>query len=317
MERRSYILLGIGLVAAALIASYSAVHRKAIKRDLKLESRAAGDPWASSPWITDSHKAPLAASAASSNSKAFGPRARKLEATGLATSGSEVEQRAPSAGIMDGVAPETGDHALNVKWPPSAPMSRSNVPGRRPRGWGLISTAYAAANCRFTADDNYVHTGSFSALLQYDGADPKLRCFFGQVSLVGAFGGHRVQFSAFLAGRDVVGGAGLIFRADDSEGNIVAYNFTGQPTLKGSQPWSYDTVIVDVPESATRLYYGAWLAPGGGSLWVDTMEFFVVDNSFPVTHPPPARANKSGAPLVHQPPSVPSNLDFEVTDPIP
>jgi hypothetical protein len=53
----------------------------------------------------------------------------------------------------------------------------------------------------------------------------------------------------------------------------------------------------------------------GGSLWVDTVEFHIVDNPFPVTHPSPAQSRKSGA-TAFQPPLVPSNLDFEDTDQI-
>ena len=70
-----------------------------------------------------------------------------------------------------------------------------------------------------------------------------------------------------------------------------------------------------MPTTAARLFYGAWLWPGGGSLWVDTVEFHIVDDSFPVTHPPPAEPRKSGA-AVYQPPPVPSNLGFEDTDPV-
>ena len=315
MPRRSSVVIGTGLVTAAIIAGYLPVHEKTSKHDQRIDAgRGGGDPWTSSPWVAGSQHATSIISEQAANAK---PAPRKpLQSAGAApiTDASRLGETAPSGEGVNAASGESLANALNVKLPPLVAMS-SSVAGKKPRAWGLISTAYAAANCRFSADDIYVHTGQYSALLQYDGSDPKLRCIFGQVSQAGAFGGSRVQFSAFMAGRGVVGGAGLVFRADDAEGNIVAYNFIGQPTFSESRPWGYDVVIVDVPKTAAKLCYGAWLGPGGGSLWVDTVEFHIVDNSFPVTHPPPAQSRKSGAPAF-QPPAVPSNLDFEDTDPV-
>jgi hypothetical protein len=314
MNRRSFIVVATGLIAAALMAGYFIAHGKTTRRNGEVEPRRAGDPWASSPWVARSQHGASVVSTRSANARPAQLKPSQSDTVAPSTAISRVGQATAIGEISDVASAENGNNALNVKWPPLASVSPSAA-GRKPRGWGLFSTAYAAAHCRFSADDSYVHAGQYSALLQYDGADPKLRCFVGQVSQAGAFAGNRVQFSAFMAGRDVVDGAGLIFRADDAEGNIVAYNFTGQGTFKGSQPWGYDVVIVDVPDTAAKLYYGAWLGLGGGSLWVDTVEFHIVDKSFPVTHPPPTQSRKSGAPAF-QPPPVPSNLDFEDTDPI-
>ncbi len=314
MTWRSSIVVGTGLVAAALIASYLAVHEKATKHNQTVEPRRAGDPWASSAWVAGSQQAASGISTPSTNARLTPRKPPQSETIAPVTAISRVGQTTASGGIVDVAGAQPGDNALNVKWPPLVSTS-SSAAGRKPRGWGLNSTVYASAHCHFSADDTYAHTGKYSALLQYDGEDPKLRCFFGQASQAGAFSGNRVQFSAFIAGRDVVGGAGLILRVDDAEGNIVAYNFPAQPTFKGSLPWSYDVVIVDVPDTAAKLFYGAWLGPGGGSLWVDSVEFHIVDNSFPVTHPSPAQLRKSGVADFQAPPA-PSNLDFEDTVPL-
>jgi hypothetical protein len=316
MTARVLLAAGVVLLLAISIAVFSSLHENASKEDHTLAAESPHHPLSASPSIAGPAR-PITQVKAPSVKVAEGSRKPPQSDTGASPLTASRAIRDSAKNDVDKPTESLSeDNALNVKWPPL--VSASSSPAKfKPAGWGVISTAYAAANCLLSADSSYVRTGQYSALLRYDGTDPKLQCLFGQASQAGAFSGNRIQFSAFLAGRDVIGGAGLFFRADDTEGNIVAYSSFGSVAFKGSQPWGYDLIIVDVPATAARIYFGAWLAPGGGSLWVDTTEFNIVDSSFPVTHLPPTQQRKSGAAAGITLPTSPRNLDFEEIFPLP
>src|SRR5271170_3930588 len=69
MTWRSSILIGTGLVAVALIASYLAVHERTTRYGQTVETHRAGDPWASSPWVASSKHAASVISTPSANAR--------------------------------------------------------------------------------------------------------------------------------------------------------------------------------------------------------------------------------------------------------
>lgn len=84
--------------------------------------------------------------------------------------------------------------------------------------------------------------------------------------------GQRVRFSALLRPHDVAAGAGLWFRVDGADGKILAFdNMQSRPVL-GTQNWKRYDVVVDVPESGTRIAYGVLLI-SKGELGIDQIHF--------------------------------------------
>jgi hypothetical protein len=76
-------------------------------------------------------------------------------------------------------------------------------------------------------------------------------------------------------------------------------------------------IVIDVPETAAALFYGA-VFRSGGSLWMDSAEFNVVDKTVPVTGRPISAQNALVNPHLDvaalRP--APENLDFEESVPI-
>jgi hypothetical protein len=196
---------------------------------------------------------------------------------------------------------------------------RANINGAeplyRPRGWKV--TGVQAANCILKSDFNYVQSGTASALLQTIANDTVSSCGFGQASAVGKFRGQRVAFSAYLATQDVTGSGALWFRADDGSGAVVAFQNQLRHGLSGTSPWTAEVLVIDVPDTANNIFYGAVLS-GSGMLWVDSADFNVVNKTVAVTGPAFRDAAYPGK-ILPDPtriPPAPYNLNFDETVPL-
>ena len=74
-------------------------------------------------------------------------------------------------------------------------------------------------------------------------------------------------------------------------------NMQGRP-IKGTNDWTRYEIVLDVPQPATNLAFGV-LLDGQGKLWIDDIQFQIVDSSVPTT------GNLSSSR------KAPENLDFE------
>jgi hypothetical protein len=76
-------------------------------------------------------------------------------------------------------------------------------------------------------------------------------------------------------------------------------------------------IVIDVPETARALFYGA-VFRNGGSFWMDSAEFNVVDKAVPLTGRPvtaPGAAVNTHLDLTALR-AAPVNLGFEQTEPL-
>ncbi len=198
-----------------------------------------------------------------------------------------------------------------------SPQANNNgaEPPSRPRGWKV--TGPQAAGCILKSDFNYVQNGAASALLQTLANDSVSHCGIIQASTVGKFRGQRVAFSAYLATQSMSGRGALWFRADDASGAVVAFQNQLRQGLSGTSPWTAEVLVIDVPETADNIFYGAVLS-GSGMLWVDSADFNIVKNTVAVTGPAFSDAAYPGK-IVPDPtriPPAPYNLNFEETVPL-
>ena len=96
------------------------------------------------------------------------------------------------------------------------------------------------------------------------------------------YAGKRVRLSGCLRYRDVTGWTGLWMRADNPDKFGSAFYNSQDLHLHGSRDWTEYSVVLDIPARAERLTYGV-LLDGQGRVWLDRMQFEVVDEQVPVS----------------------------------
>lgn len=98
------------------------------------------------------------------------------------------------------------------------------------------------------------------------------------------YAGRRVRFTATARTEGVTGWAGLWFRVDGPRGAVALDNMHDRP-LRQSTDWTLAAIVLDVPENAASLHFGA-LLNGPGALRVTRPSFGEVDETVPVTEGP-------------------------------
>ncbi len=116
--------------------------------------------------------------------------------------------------------------------------------------------------------------------------------------------GKRLRLTGYLKTRNVDDWAGLYLRINGPKhtlllGNekrtMIARDNMYNRSLKGTNDYTKCEVVLDVPDTADNIMYGAVLN-GPGQIWFDRMKLDIVGNDVPVT----------GGKL-----TKPTNLDFE------
>jgi hypothetical protein len=108
-----------------------------------------------------------------------------------------------------------------------------------------------------------------------------------------------VRFSAVARAQEVTGWAGLWLRIDGSGGQLVLDNMQDRP-LRQVTGWTKADIVLDVPEQAAVLNFGALLS-GAGALDLTGLRFEEVAADVPVTAAPH---------MVGPLPDEPQGLDF-------
>jgi hypothetical protein len=114
------------------------------------------------------------------------------------------------------------------------------------------------------------------------------------------YAGKRVRFSAWVKAQDVTDGAGLWMRVDDSSHSVAFDNMQNRP-IKGTSDWHNYSVVLDVPQNATGIFYGILLTRSG-NVWLNSAKFEIVGNDVPVTDMWAGRSARLDGP---------TNLNFE------
>jgi hypothetical protein len=92
---------------------------------------------------------------------------------------------------------------------------------------------------------------------------------------------RRVRFSAVARTCEVSDWAGLWLRIDGSNGTLMIDNMEDRP-LRGTTEWTEASIVLDVPERATKLHFGALLS-GAGAIDLTRPRFDQVGEAVPVT----------------------------------
>lgn len=113
--------------------------------------------------------------------------------------------------------------------------------------------------------------------------------------------GKRVRMSGYMKSKDVSEWAAFWFRVEQSDSDTpLAFDnmMDGKEKrpIKGTTDWKKYEIVLDIPEKASNITFGAMLG-GTGQIWFDNLKFEVVDKSVPITG--------------KEPKTKPSNLNFE------
>ena len=83
--------------------------------------------------------------------------------------------------------------------------------------------------------------------------------------------GKRIRLTGYLKSEEIAQGhAGLWMRVDAGH-RMAAFDNMDRRGVSGTSPWTQYTIEFDVPEDATRIFYGAVLT-GIGTVWVDNLK---------------------------------------------
>jgi hypothetical protein len=104
-----------------------------------------------------------------------------------------------------------------------------------------------------------------------------------QMCLADKYAGKRVRMSALVKSKDVEEWAGLWFRVDQANSSDpLSFDNMQDRAIKGTTDWKKYEIVLDVPQRASKLAYGA-LISGTGQIWFTNIKFEIVDSSVPTT----------------------------------
>jgi hypothetical protein len=115
--------------------------------------------------------------------------------------------------------------------------------------------------------------------------------------------GKKIKMTAFVKTENITNWSGLWLRVDQNGSNQpLSFDNMGDRPIKGTTNWTKYEIVLDVPNTASLIAYGA-LINGTGQIWVDNITFEIISDFAPST----SSANTKKSPTVAEP----TNLDFE------
>ncbi len=159
-----------------------------------------------------------------------------------------------------------------------------------PEDWGRCGGVPPSGGKGYavTRDGTVAHSGKASARIETisRNRDPQSFGTLTQATPAGPYHGKRVRLSGFLKTKDVARGyAGLWLRADgEIVGRPLAFDNMARRPLVGTVDWKRCEIVLDIPEEARGLHYGALLV-GEGTVWVDDLTLEAVGADIPTTAP--------------------------------
>ena len=116
-----------------------------------------------------------------------------------------------------------------------------------------------AARFATGVDREVAHGGHASVSIRSIVAETHFRAVT-QLIKADAYRGKRVRLTGYLKTRDVRGGwSGLWLRVDGPDAKLLALDNMAAQRVMGTTDWLRHVVVLDVPEAAVRLAFGALL----------------------------------------------------------
>jgi hypothetical protein len=159
-----------------------------------------------------------------------------------------------------------------------APAGTLELPGRS--GWYVAGTRPDEYKVRL--DETAGRNRSACAVLETRAAPVTGFVSLAQNAVVTELRGRRLQLSAWVKAEKVEGWSGLWMRIDNVKGKGVAFDNMQDRPIRGSVDWTAHSIVLDVPQEGSKVYFGVILE-GNGTVWVDDFTFSLVGSKVPVT----------------------------------
>lgn len=184
-------------------------------------------------------------------------------------------------------------------------LSISEIRAGVPPWWGPLgrSPLYTVGT------ETHAHGGRLALAIGSTDSNATTFGGIGQILKADDYRGKRVQLSAWVRQIDVVGtDVGLWMRVD-GPGTIEGFDNFSTRSLSGTSDWHQVDVVLDVPDDAQGIVFGAIMS-GSGELLVDDMTLEVVPADGPTTNlfTDPVQGQGSNYTNASR---IPINLDFE------
>jgi len=189
----------------------------------------------------------------------------------------------------------------------SAALAQS--PRLAPIGWGLTGANPESYTAALDPQGGFAGTAS-AVLASKDPSSPGFGAL-AQCIKPDDVAGKRVRYTAQVRTRSVSEWAGLWFRVDGSDGQMLAFDNMQGPDrrIHGDTQWQRYSIVADIARDAHEICFGALLT-GGGRVWVDAIAMEIVEAGVPLTAKPMANTLGKTLPSYVLLPR-PRNLDFE------
>lgn len=215
-------------------------------------------------------------------------------ATQPATKSNEPEQmgESPQGATLTAPVPDPSPHERPLHW---------RLGGSAPDDYSLV------------VDRSTVWNGTGSGRLAATKADASPYSYGALVQTVSAaqFRNKAIQLSALVRTEGVLAGAALWIRADDADGNVVAFDNMHNRMFRKTTPWTKHAIVIGIPAKANVISFGCLLS-GRGLVWIDDVQLAEVDPAAAKTTPPMHRLQQVRQTYAAWPPlDTPANLDFE------
>jgi hypothetical protein len=194
--------------------------------------------------------------------------------------------------------------ALFVCPPASGGSGAENLP----KGW--MHAGDHPDNYEMTVDTAMKHDGKASARITFIGEKAEGFGTLMQIFKADDYRGKRVAMSAWMKTKDAESG-NFWLRIDGVDTSLGFDNMFNR-AVRGTTEWKEYEIVLDVPEEAVNIAFGAFVA-GKGQAWVDDFSFKVVgETALSGAKPTPEQVKaKELAGSAKKHPRKPVNLDFE------
>jgi hypothetical protein len=155
-----------------------------------------------------------------------------------------------------------GEHGLSQGW---------DQPGAQPHSGG--------EGYEVIADREVAHGGKSSGRIRFVNERTHTFGTLTQVVAADAWRGKRLRLSGWVRTAGITSGFGGLWLRVDPE---LGFDNMRDRGVQGTTSWSRYEVILDVPQEATQIAFGALLS-GNGSLWVDDLSLEAVGKEVPRT----------------------------------
>lgn len=100
-----------------------------------------------------------------------------------------------------------------------------------------------------------------------------------QTCKAGKYAGKRVRLRGWMKTANVKSWAAFWFRVDqEGSKHSLAFDNMYDRNISGTTDWKQYEIVLDVPQEASKLAYGALLS-GTGQIWFENIEFDIVDKT--------------------------------------